>query len=305
MSAQSVLFDAPGPRAQRINVVVGIVGGLLILALLVAIIYGLRDQLTADKWAPFLEADTWIYYVYPGLWMTLQAAVISVLLATVLGLVLGLGRLSHNPVISWVTAVFVEFFRSVPVLMMMLFAYYFSMFVLRLPGDFLPIFGVIVGLTLYNSCVLAELIRAGVHGLPKGQREAGLAIGLTQAQTLRSILLPQAIAAMLPSLVSQLVVILKDTALGYLITYPDLIRSLQNLSAGKGNLVVAFIVAALIFILINFSLTSFARWLERKLAGRRAGGKAVALTQLPIDPDPDESMYGDSDKYEDPASYTR
>ncbi len=305
MSAQAVLFDAPGPRAQRINLVVGAVGAIAIVSVLGAIVWGLRDQLTADKWAPFLEPDTWLYYVYPGLWMTLQAALISVLLATALGLVLGLGRLSHNPIISWVTALFVEFFRSVPVLMMMLFAYYLSMFTLKLPGDMLPIFGVIVGLTLYNSCVLAELIRAGVHGLPKGQREAGLAIGLTQSQTLRSVLLPQAIAAMLPSLVSQLVVILKDTALGYLITYPDLIRSLQNLSAGKGNLVVSFIVAAIIFVLINFSLTSFARWLERRLAGRRAGGQAVALTQLPIAPNPDEAMYADNEKYEDPAEYTR
>lgn len=305
MSAQAVLFDAPGPKAQRVNTVIGIVGGLAIAAFVGVVVWGLRAQLGPEKWAPFLEADTWLYYVYPGLWMTLQAAVVSVALATVLGLVLGLGRLSHNRVISWVTAVFVEFFRSVPVLMMMLFAYYVSMFVLRLPGEMLPIAGVIVGLTLYNSCVMAELIRAGVHGLPRGQSEAGLAVGLTRSQTLRSILLPQAITAMLPSLVSQLVVILKDTALGYMVTYPDLLRAMQNLDAVKGNLVVAFFVAAVIFIVINWSLTAVARLIERKLAGRRAGGRAIALTNLPIDPDPDEPMYADNEQYEDPAEYTR
>lgn len=305
MSAQAVLFDAPGPRAQRINTLIGIAGAILILAFIGAVIWGLRAQLGPDKWVPFLEVDTWLYYVYPGLWMTLQAAVISVALATVLGLVLGLGRLSHNKVISWVTAIFVEFFRSVPVLMMMLFAYYLSMFVLKLPGELLPIAGVIVGLTLYNSCVMAELIRAGVHGLPRGQSEAGLAIGLTRGQTLRTILLPQAITAMLPSLVSQLVVILKDTALGYMVTYPDLLRSMQNLDAVKGNLVVAFLVAGVIFVVINSSLTGLARWLERKLAGRRAGGRAIALTNLPIAPDPNQPMYADNEKYEDPAEYTR
>jgi glutamate transport system permease protein len=305
MSTQTVLFDAPGPKAQRINTLVGLVGAVVIVGVIGFVAWGLRAQLGADKWAPFLEADTWLYYVYPGLWMTLQAAVVSVLLATMLGFVLGIGRLSHNRVISWITAVFVEFFRSVPVLMMMLFAYYLSMFVFRLPGEMLPIAGVIVGLTLYNSCVMAELIRAGVHGLPRGQSEAGLAIGLTRGQTLRTILLPQAITAMLPSLVSQLVVILKDTALGYMVTYPDLLRSMQNLDAVKGNLVVAFLVAAVIFIIINWTLTAFARWLEHRLSGRRAGGRAIALTNLPIDPDPREPMYTDTEKYDDPADYTR
>lgn len=285
MSSQSVLFDVPGPRAARRNRVIGAVGAVIVLGLLALVVYGLREQLSPSMWAPFLSLDTWQYYVYPGVFMTLQAALLSVVLASALGLALGVGRLSHNRVIGWVSAVFVEFFRSVPVLMMMLFAFYVALFTLRLPGEILPIFGVVVGLTLYNSCVMAELIRSGVHSLPQGQREAGLAIGLTRRQTLLNILLPQAITAMLPSLVSQLVVILKDTALGYLITYPDLIRSMQNLSVVKGNLVTSFVVAALIFILINYSLTSFARWLEHTLGRRRAGPGTVVMTGLAMDPD--------------------
>lgn len=291
MSVQSVLFDVPGPRAARRSLVIGLVGTAILLGVLGIIVYGLRAQLTAQMWAPFLSADTWRYYIYPGVFMTLQAALLSVVLATVLGFVLGMGRLSHVKVISWVTAVFVEFFRSVPVLMMMVFAYNVFLFTFRLPGDLLPILGVVVGLTLYNACVMAELIRSGVHSLPKGQREAGLAIGLSPGQTMRSILVPQAVTAMLPSLVAQLVVILKDTALGYLITYPDLIRSMQNLSAVKGNLVTSFIVAAAIFIVINYSLTVVARWLERKVAGRRAGPGAAALPNLAVNPDPDKEMY--------------
>jgi len=305
MSAPSVLFDIPGPKAARRNTFIGIVGAVVILGLVGLVAYGLREQLTPQMWAPFLSVDTWRYYVYPGVFMTLQAAIISVILASVLGLILGMGRLSHRKVISWASAIFVEFFRSVPVLMMMLFAFFVFLFTFRLPGNLLPLAGVVVGLTLYNSCVMAELIRSGVHSLPKGQREAGLAIGLSPGQTLRSILLPQAITAMLPSLVSQLVVILKDTALGYLITYPDLVRSMGNLSAVKGNLVTSFLVAAVIFILMNYSLTSLARWLERRLAGRRSGPAAVALTDLAIDPDPDEEMYADSELYADPAEYTR
>ncbi|MGV8850561.1 MAG: amino acid ABC transporter permease [Propionibacteriaceae bacterium] len=285
MSTQSVLFDIPGPRAVRRHRTLGALGVLLLSALLAAVVYGLRDQLTGPLWAPFLAADTWIYYVYPGVFMTLQAALISVVLATLLGLVLGMGRLSHVRPVRWAASIFVEFFRSVPVLMMMLFAYYVFLFTIRLPGALLPILGVVIGLTLYNACVMAELLRSGVHSLPKGQREAGLAIGLSPGQTLRSILLPQAVTAMLPSLVSQLVVILKDTALGYLITYPDLIRSMTNLSAVKGNLVTSFLVAAVIFILINSLLTTLAHWIERRVAGRRAGPGAVALPNLATDPD--------------------
>lgn len=285
MSAQSVLFDIPGPRARSRNRILGALGVLLLAALAGAVIYGLRNQLTAPLWAPFLSADTWIYYVYPGVFMTLQAALISVVLATLLGLVLGMGRLSHIRPIRWAASIFVEFFRSVPVLMMMLFAYYVFLFTVKLPGGLLPILGVVVGLTLYNSCVMAELLRSGVHSLPKGQREAGLAIGLSPGQTLRSILLPQAVTAMLPSLVSQLVVILKDTALGYLITYPDLIRSMTNLSAVKGNLVTSFLVAAIIFILINSLLTTLAHQIERRVAGRRTGTGATALPNLATDLD--------------------
>ncbi len=305
MSAQAVLFDHPGPKARARHLVYGVVGGLVILALLGLVVYGLRNELTAEKWAPMLDPGTWQYYVYPGVFNTLQAAIISVVLATALGFVLGMGRLSHNRVISYVTAVFVEFFRSVPVLMMMVFAYYIFVYTIPLPGDTKSLAGVIVGLTLYNSCVLAELIRAGVHGLPRGQREAGLAIGLSQPQVLRTVLLPQAVTAMLPSLVSQLVVILKDTALGFFIAYPELIRQMQNVSTVKGNLVVSFLVAAVIFIVINYALTALARFLERKLAKRRAGGRAVALVELVPNPDPDTPMYTDNDKFEDPASYTR
>jgi glutamate transport system permease protein len=139
------------------------------------------------------------------------------LLAGVFGVLFGMGRLSPNPVIRWIATVVVEFFRSVPVLVMMFFTFYFVSYNFAsetLPANTFPLVAVITGLTLYNGSVVAELIRSGVGSLPKGQTEAGLAIGLTRGQTLRTILLPQAITAMLPALVGQLVVVLKDTALG-------------------------------------------------------------------------------------------
>jgi glutamate transport system permease protein len=274
MSAEaSVLFDAPGPKARRRHLVIAVVGSLGILALLYLVIRALaaKGQFTAAKWSPFLEPVTWTSYLLPGLRATLVAAFFSVILAIVCGILLGMGRLSEAAPVRWACGVFVEFFRAVPVLMMMLFAYYVFLFGVQISGEALPLLGVIAGLTLYNSCVIAELIRSGVGSLPKGQREAGLAIGLTPFVTLRLVLLPQAITIMLPSIVSQLVVILKDSALGFLILYPELVRSGQTLAALEGNLIPTFIVVAAIFIVINYLLTRLAHYLERRLQTRGRG----------------------------------
>lgn len=276
MSAEAnVLFDAPGPKAIVRHRIIAAAGVLLLIALLYVIISGLanpaNNQLTAEKWVPFVEWSSWSNYLIPGLIGTLQAAAISVVLAVVAGILLGLGRLSDIPVVRIVCGVFVEFFRAIPVLMMMFFAYFFGIFVLQIPGDVLPLFGAVVGLTFYNACVIAELVRSGVHSLPRGQREAGYAIGLTPGQTLTSVLLPQAITAMLPSIVSQLVVILKDSALAYNITYLELLRQGQNLATFKGNLIPTLIVLAVVYIVINWALTRVARALEARLRTGKRG----------------------------------
>lgn len=287
MSAEvSVLFDAPGPRARFRHNVIAVVGGLAIAALLFLLIRALaaKDQFTAAKWSPFLEPATWTAYLLPGLQATLVAAFFSIILAMVGGILLGMGRLSQLRGVRLACGAFVEFFRAVPVLMMMLFAYYVFLFAFQISGDILPLAGVVAGLTFYNSSVIAELIRSGVGSLPNGQREAGLSIGLTPFQTLRLVLLPQAITLMLPSIVSQLVVVLKDSALGFLILYPELIRSGQTLASSKGNLIPTFIVIAAIFIVINYLLTLLARYLERRLQASRRGPKAPPAEPM-LDPD--------------------
>lgn len=281
MSA-SVLFDVPGPKAKATYRIVAVLGVLFVALLLFIVIRGLanpgNNQFTAEKWAPLLEATTWTQFLLPGLLSTLKAAGLAILLAAVLGTVLGIGRLSDLAPIRIVSGIFVEFFRSVPVLMLMLFFYFLGIFYLDIFGEASSFFGVVAGLTIYNSAVIAELIRSGVHSLPKGQREAGLAVGLTTGQTMLSVLLPQAVTTMLPALVSQLVVILKDTALGYIISYPDLLRSGQTLASGRGNLIPMLIVMAAMFIAINFTLTVVANKIENRL--RSKGEIAVNLTTV-------------------------
>jgi glutamate transport system permease protein len=188
------------------------------------------------------------------------------------GLVFGMGRLFEAAAVRWVSSIVVEFFRSVPVLLMMIFLFYYFSQNNIFTNDVQPFAAVVIALTLYNGSVVAELVRSGVHALPKGQSEAGLSIGLTSFQTLRLIQLPQALTAMLPALIGQLVVALKDTALGYIILYPELLIWSKTLGSAYANTVPAYLFAAFLFIIINFSLTKLAgyaeRWLTRRGTGR-------------------------------------
>ena len=173
-----------------------------------------------------------------------------------------------------VSGTIVEFFRAVPVLLMMIF-FYLGLGQLQIldPSD-VPLVAVVLGLTFYNGSVFAELVRSGVHGLPRGQREAALAVGLRDGQSLRLVEVPQALIAMLPAIASQLVVILKDTALGLIVTYPELLDAARRFGSGNGNILQALVVAALIFIVINYGLTRLADLLAGRVGNAHRGQAA-------------------------------
>ena len=277
MSA-SILFDAPGPRARRRHAILAAIGLVVALGLLYVAVRKMQDanQLQGFMWKPFVtDRSVWRDYLLLGLWRTVKAAVISIAFAIAFGLLFGLGRLSANRPIRWVSGVIVEFFRAVPVLIMMIASYGYYSRAGVFSSETAPLAGVVTGLTLYNGSVIAELVRSGVFSLPKGQSEAGLSIGLTESQTLRSIQLPQALTAMLPALIGQFVVILKDSALGTAITYSELLDWSKTLGSAFANTVPAYIVAATLFILINFALTVLAGRVQRRLSRR---GRAVIAT---------------------------
>ncbi|TFV54937.1 ABC transporter permease subunit [Mycobacterium sp. PS03-16] len=269
----TVLFDAPGPRARTRNLIVSVITVVITLGLAWVVYSRLeeRGQLDAAKWEPFLTSNLWTTYVLPGVQGTLTAAAVSIVLALALGFLLGVGRMSTIPPVRWVCAVIVEFFRAVPVLIMMIFAYFLYAFYDVFESKYLALAGVITGLTLYNGAVIAEIVRAGVHALPRGQAEAASALGLRWGQTMRSILLPQAITSMLPVLVSQLVVVLKDTAIGYQITFVEMVRQGTVVGSSYGNYIPALIVIALLMISVNFALSALATRLERRMRRSRRG----------------------------------
>ncbi|WKX72957.1 amino acid ABC transporter permease [Streptomyces sp. XD-27] len=280
MNNLSVLYDTPGPRARRRNVV--FTGLFLIVLALVAwwVLQKMADhhQLDAEKWNPFVEdGRVWTEFLLPGLEGTLKAAALSIAIALPLGAALGIGRLSDHAWIRIPVGAVVEFFRAIPVLMLMFFATQAYAEFTDIESDVRPLYAVVTGLVLYNASVIAEIVRAGILSLPRGQTDAAKAIGMRKGQLMTSVLLPQAVTVMLPALVSQLVVIVKDTALGgALLGYEELFFQVRPITANYGaNTIATITVVALIYILVNFLLTSFASWLERKMRSRKKGTGAV------------------------------
>ncbi|MFB7656108.1 MULTISPECIES: amino acid ABC transporter permease [unclassified Streptomyces] len=276
----SVLYDAQGPRAKRRNVVFTAVFLVAIVALLWWVYTTLdeKGQLDWDKWKMFFTSgEPWSTYIWPGLQNTLKAAALSMIIALPLGAVLGIARLSDHAWVRIPVSVVVEFFRSIPVLVLMIFGLALFAEYTNVSSEDRPLYAVVTGLVLYNASVLAEIVRAGILALPKSQSEGAMAIGLRKGQSMRLILLPQAVTTMLPAIVSQLVVILKDTALGgAVLTFPELLASANTMSGYYGaNVIASFTVVAVLYIVLNFSLTSFASWLERRLRRAKKSTGAV------------------------------
>ncbi|WP_273353482.1 amino acid ABC transporter permease [Corynebacterium resistens] len=274
----TVLYDAPGPRGIQINRLLTV--ATLVVTAAVLLWVGIRlngnGQFEAEKWQPFLTGDMWTTYILPGLWGTLKAAVVSIILAIIVGTVLGLGRLSVVAPVRWLCTIIVEFFRAIPVLLLMIFAYQVFAIYGLVPTKHLAFGAVVFGLTMYNGSVIAEILRSGIRALPAGQEEAAIALGLSRRQTMFKILLPQAVASMLPALISQMVIALKDSALGYLIGYVEVVRSGLQAASWYTNYLAAMVVVAIIMILVNYLLSRLAERMENQLRAGRARRNIVA-----------------------------
>jgi glutamate transport system permease protein len=271
MSA-TALYDSIGPRGRRRIMLGSILGGLLVAAVAAVVLLRLADkgQLDAERWKVLTNADVQHLLIVDGLVGTLKAAAVAILLSLLVGGLLAVARTSPTAWTRGLLTVWVEFFRGLPLLLLILFLYL---------GVGAPVFWALVGgLTLYNSAVIAEIFRAGLLSLPKGQTEAAYAVGLRRGQTLRMILLPQAIRLMLPALVSQVVTLLKDTALGFIISYPELLRKGREVIEFLGGpySLPIYLELAAIYITVNATMSWFARWLDRRTTRRY--GKAVEMS---------------------------
>jgi glutamate transport system permease protein len=266
----TVLYDVPGPAARRRSAVIGTLGSIVVAAVAAAVVLRLQSQgqFEGEKWAPFKDPDI-VSALWKGLLATLRAAGLAVLLALLLGTVLAVGRLSTRRWVRLPATWFVELFRAIPLVLLILF--FFFRF-----GDSLGRYGALVAaLALYNGSVLAEVFRAGISAVPRGQGEAAYAMGMRKNQVMRLILVPQAARIMLPAIVSQCVVALKDTALGFIISYEELLRQGRLIYTNFGNIVPTLFVIAALYIAMCLALSSLASFLERRL--RQRGSRVIEL----------------------------
>lgn len=263
----SVLFDAAGPRTRARHRLYGVLGSVVVLAAVGYALWRLADdgQFDYEKWEVFFTPTYIEVLIIDGLLETLQMAFTAILGAVVFGTIFGIGKLSDHRWVSWPCWVVVEFFRAIPVLLLMVFSFY----MIGVNNDSAPFLGVVIALTLYNGSVLAEVLRAGVLAVPKGQAEAAYAIGMRKSQVMNIVQLPQAVKIMLPAIISQCVVALKDTALGAWILAPGLTFVSRQIYKGFHNQIPTMIVVAALYILLNIILTIIATWAQKKFVGEK------------------------------------
>lgn len=280
MSA-SILFDEPGPKTlvrHRIYSVFFAVFFFGIAALVLRKLY-VEGNFEATIWEKLFASNVW-EEISDGLLNTIKVAAIAIVTSVIFGAALAVGRLSDHAVIRWPATLVVQFFRAVPLLLLIFFIFYGLGPKL---GDSGALVALIGGLTLYNGAVLAEVFRAGINAVSKGQSEAAYAIGMRKTAVMSIILAPQAVRFMLPAIISQCVVVLKDTSLGFVVGYEELLRKGSTVAQFVGNNLMTYIVIAIVYIALNSLVSLFATWLERRMSERgRGSAKAVQDTKAAL-----------------------
>ena len=270
MSAPSIrdrLYEAPGPKTRR-RIAGFTVVALLLLGFLFYLIvrqFASQGQLQARYWDFFLQWSTW-RYLLAGLLSTLKAALTAAVIAIALGFLLMRGKLRKKHVVRGVSTAVIEFTRGVPTLLLI---YFFFLVIPRMGINIGAFWRITLPCAISASGIIAEAFRAGVNAVPKGQKEAGLSLGLTDLRVFYQITFPQAIRFVIPSLISELVIVLKDTTFAYVVSYADLMQNAKVLITSHDSLVSVYLVVAVIYILINYGLN---RLSDRVAQGTKAAG---------------------------------
>ena len=260
---RDALYEAPGPRTHRRMVVGPIVSALVVLWLVYLVWHQfyVTGQFAPRYWSFFAQWPTWRFLI-DGFRGTIAVAVTAGVISLVLGMLLMLGRVSENRALSAACRVVIDFFRGVPSLLLI----YFFFLIVPQYGIKMPSFWMLtLPVALAAAGVLAEVFRAGVNAVPKGQVEAAYSLGLTRGKVMRRIVLPQAIHYVIPSLISQLVVVVKDTTVAYVVSYPDLMQNARVLITSYDSLVSVYLVVAIIYILINYAINQASAYVSRRM----------------------------------------
>jgi His/Glu/Gln/Arg/opine family amino acid ABC transporter permease subunit len=195
---------------------------------------------------------------------TLRLALPAILLGFILGTCIGLARLARSRWVNFPALIYVEFFRGVPLVMVI---FWFWFIIPMLAGKSLPEYSVaLTAFVIFEAAYLAEIVRAGIQSVPRGQVEAATATGLTRSHVMRHVILPQALRNMIPALVTQFIVLLKDTSLASIIGYVDLTKAAQIVNNREIRPFELYLFIAAVYWLCSYAMSSYARRLESRLA---------------------------------------
>ena len=279
----SVLFDEPGPltaKRHRLYTVLFAVGAAGLLAWVVWKL-NQEGQFDPQIYEKLAQPNVW-EAIGNGVVNTIRAAAAAIVLAVVLGAGLAVARLSDHAVVRAPAALFVQFFRAVPLLLLIIVLFNF-MAIQGVETSVASFSALVIGLTLYNGAVLAEVFRAGINAVPRGQSEAAYGIGMRKTQVMTIVLMPQAVRFMLPAIISQCVVVLKDTSLGFVVVYLELLREGKGIAEYVNNNLITYLLIAAIYIAMNSVVSAFAVWLERRMArSSSTAAESVAATEAVV-----------------------
>jgi His/Glu/Gln/Arg/opine family amino acid ABC transporter permease subunit len=250
---EDILFGAPSPRAQAVTRVVSVIAAAVLLGLAAGIVFRFHSagQLNARFWKFFAWPTTWAFLA-EGLLGTMASATMAAVIALALGLVLLLGRLARPRLVRWPSVAAIEFLRGTPTLLLI----YVCFLVLPQIGIKLGTYWMLtLPISLSTAAVVAEVYRAGVLAVPRGQTDAARSLGLTEAQVFFFVVFPQALRYIVPALVAQLVIVVKDTTFGYVVTYGELMQNAKVLIANYHALVPVYLVVAVLYCLVNYAIS--------------------------------------------------
>ena len=254
------LYEAPGPHTRkRIRIFTGIAAlGLLALLGLIIRQFSETGQFSAKYWSFFTKWTTW-RFLGEGLLTTLEAALTGSAISFTLGFLLMRGKL-QGKIIRRISSFLIEFTRGVPTL---LFIYFFFLVVPKTGWKPSAFWKITLPCAISACGVVAEALRSGVNAVPRGQREAALSLGMSERRTFYRVVFPQAFRFVIPSLIAELVIVLKDTTFAYVVSCADLMQNAKVLISNYDAMLSIYLVVAVIYILINYLLNT----LSERIAG--------------------------------------
>ena len=271
VTIRDALYEAPGPKTKKRIVIFTAVSLVALAALIFLIIrqFYITGQLNEKYWSLFTRFTTW-KFLAEGLVGTLQVALVSSVVAFVIAFLLMVGRINRNKIVSWISTALIELSRGIPTL---LFIYFFFLVAPQLGLKLLTFWKISLPVALSAAGVVAEVLRSGVNAVPKGQTEAAVALGMRSVTVFTKIVFPQAFRYVIPSLISELVIVLKDTTFAYVVSYADLMQNARVLISNYDALLSVYLVVALIYILINYLLNQASVAVAKRLKATGAAAK--------------------------------